>query len=771
MPSDSNSGRLLALESSNIFERTKYLTEVYRNALAREVQQLGYQIERRDHGFELAGVPPELLARFSKRSQQRDAAIAIREAELSRELSRDEIAVLVRENRAGKQYELTPDEVRQRQLDQVSESELQQLHALKHTPRPAVEGGSPGLDEAITRAADHLFERRTVVPEYEFTAEVIRQAYGQYPLWEVHQAIARSPALLHADGQVSTQVALELERSLVDKLNSGVGIYDNVLGYATLDVLERLSQEQQQAVQALLGSFDRVAVLRGRAGTGKTHALATAIEGMTRIERQVACFAPSTQAVDLLKNDGAVQQADGRASAGQVLSQTETVQRLLVDPALQQSIRRKVIIVDEYGLLSTRQLKELVEVVEAQRSRLILVGDSGQHKSVEAGDAARIVERETRVRVAELKEVRRQAANPAYRAAAEDLAAGRVATGLRKLDQMGAIVEVDNPTSRRVQMVEEWFRASQETKSIRTREGTQERAKTALMVAPTWAEIDALNAHARERLRKAGKLIGEDHAFVSLRAKDWTKAQQKDLRHYQPGNILVAHKNTKHFAKGDELRVVRKEKRRLVVARGAEEFSVSPRQSGLAWTVCEERPLAVAAGDRVRLRAVTWAQSTDGRFRRLSNGTTVTVQSVNPSGQLVLADGSVLKTRQVSHGYAMTSHAAQGLTVDKVFIAGASSREGLYVSATRGREGLRIFVPDRVAFLDADELRSEARTSAQEFARRHRLQTGLRATMARGWRHLQFLRAAFASRQESDSDTSPQTSISPENNSRMSARL
>ncbi|MBV5332211.1 relaxase domain-containing protein, partial [bacterium] len=79
--------RLLALESSNIFERTRYLTEVYRNVLAREVQQLGYAIERREHGFELAGVSSNILERFSKRAQERDAAIATREAELGRELT------------------------------------------------------------------------------------------------------------------------------------------------------------------------------------------------------------------------------------------------------------------------------------------------------------------------------------------------------------------------------------------------------------------------------------------------------------------------------------------------------------------------------------------------------------------------------------------------------------------------------------------------------------------------------------------------------------
>ena len=139
----------------------------------------------------------------------------------------------------------------------------------------------------------------------------------------------------------------------------------------------------------------------------------------------------------------------------------------------------------------------------------------------------------------------------------------------------------------------------------------------------------------------------------------------------------MAHKARKHFAKGDELRVVRKERHRLVVTRGAQELSVSPRQSGLAWTVCDERPLDVAAGERMRLRAVSYVETNDGRKRRLANGTTVMVQAVDATGRLTLADGSLLLTRQVVHGYALTSHAAQGLTVDKVFLAGAISGEGL----------------------------------------------------------------------------------------------
>ena len=93
---------------------------------------------------------------------------------------------------------------------------------------------------------------------------------------------------------------------------------------------------------------------------------------------------------------------------------------------------------------------------------------------------------------------------------------GRGGEGLAKLDAMGAIVEVENPTARRAQMVAEWFAASKETKSVRTEAGPQEDAKTALMVAPTWAEIDALNTHARGQLRATGKFTGDEHTFASL---------------------------------------------------------------------------------------------------------------------------------------------------------------------------------------------------------------------------------------------------------------
>ena len=708
------SAPLYALESRPIFDQSGYLTEVYRHALAREVRQLGYAIERREHGFELAEVPVELLARFSKRAEERDRAIAAREAELGRELSHDEIALLVREHRPKKQYELSSDEVRRHQEAQMSADELQQLRSLRRDPPKEPPVREP-LEAVIARTAAHVFERRTVVPLPEFTAEVIRESYGDHPLADIKAAVGREQCgLLHSHGNVSTQAALDAERDLVARVNAGVATYGE-LGFLRSEVRERLAPEQRVAVETILNSRDTVTVFRGRAGSGKTTTLAYAIEGMAVVHLEVACFAPSTQAVSLLQQDGAEQRLTGRPAAAQALANATTVQRLLVDEALQQSITAKLLVVDEYGLLSAGQLNSLLKIAGKRGARLLLVGDSAQHKSVEAGDGARILEKETRVTMAELRTIRRQAANPVYLAAAQDLAAGQFASALKKLDAMGAVVEIADPVARRTRMVELWHDTIRGKKTVGQAD-IQAQPQTALMIAPTWHEIDALNACARAMLRKTGEISGTDQTFVALRSRDLTRAQQREARHYRPGDILVAHSATKHFQKNDELRVVRRDGRRLIVARGQVEFSVSPRQSGRAWVVCEERSLAVAAGDRIRLRAVGQTMTADGKRRRLANGTTVVVQSVNADGRLVLADGSTLQGRQAVAAYATTSHAAQGLTVDHVFIAGAASQEGLYVSATRGRLGIRIFVPDREEFLNGAGLRREARMSALEFA-------------------------------------------------------
>ena len=69
-----------ALEARGMYDAIRYGTAVYRNELAKRVQQIGYRIAPAKHGFEIEGVSDVVVKRFSKRAQQRDAVVQEMEA-------------------------------------------------------------------------------------------------------------------------------------------------------------------------------------------------------------------------------------------------------------------------------------------------------------------------------------------------------------------------------------------------------------------------------------------------------------------------------------------------------------------------------------------------------------------------------------------------------------------------------------------------------------------------------------------------------------------
>jgi hypothetical protein len=131
--------------------------------------------------------------------------------------------------------------------------------------------------------------------------------------------------------------------------------------------------------------------------------------------------------------------------------------------------------------------------------------------------------------------------------------------------------------------------------------------------------------------------------------------------------------------------------------------------------VCEQRALAIAPGERLLL------QANDARHG-LINGQLVVVKNVEDT-RITLADGRILPAdfRRFTHGYAVTSHAAQGKTVDDVFLVASSrslaaiNRQQFYVSISRGRLRCRIFTDDRELLRDRLG-KSAQRTAALELS-------------------------------------------------------
>jgi conjugative relaxase-like TrwC/TraI family protein len=172
-----------ALQAGGMYDAIRYGTAVYRNELAKRVQQIGYRIQPAKHGFQIEGVSDEVMHRFSKRARQRDQVVQEMELKLGRKLTNNEISHAVHQSRAKKLKGISSAEVRERQVAQLQPDELQALQKLVASVQRSGQPRIAGLEnQVLNYAVAHLFERKSVVPEHELLNVALSQRLGEVDL-------------------------------------------------------------------------------------------------------------------------------------------------------------------------------------------------------------------------------------------------------------------------------------------------------------------------------------------------------------------------------------------------------------------------------------------------------------------------------------------------------------------------------------------------------------------------------------------------------------
>lgn len=377
------------------------------------------------------------------------------------------------------------------------------------------------------------------------------------------------------------------------------------------------------------------------------------------------------------------------SGAAEVLRQeltpdTDTLQQLLVNKELQRRLQGQTIIVDEAGFISIRQMHELFNVAYRGDNRL----DIKQHSSVEAGDALRALERYGNLKVATLRTIRRQI-DFGYRKAVEFLARKKAYRAFEQFEALGAVKEISDPQ-------ELFDRAASDYVS------TILKGKSCLAISPVWSEIYQFTDAVRAKLKEKNLLQSEEKTVETFRSFQWTDAQTKDVQNYAPGDVLLFHRSVEAFAKGESIRFIEREEQQLVVEKSSgERFAFNPKKI-TSYEVGLRQEISVAIGEHLLIRG-------NHKPRKLQNGDIVEVVGFGENNSLLLKDGREIPSdfQQFTHGYATTSHAAQGKTVDRgiVMMSDAGIHAGnlkqAYVSNSRFRESQTIYVSDRDAARDA----------------------------------------------------------------------
>jgi Ti-type conjugative transfer relaxase TraA len=252
-----------------------------------------------------------------------------------------------------------------------------------------------------------------------------------------------------------------------------------------------LSSEQKAAFEHVTGAHG-LSIVVGYAGTGKSAMLGVARDAWEQAGYRVQGAALSGIAAENLEAGSGI----ASRTLASLEHQWERGEKLLGF--------RDVLIIDEAGMIGTRQLERIISEVERRGAKVVLVGDPEQLQAIEAGAAFRSLhERHGGV---EIMEVRRQQEGW-QRDATRHLATGRTGEAIEAYDQAGHVHSADTRDAARAALIERWDSERQASPD-----------DSRIILAHTNDEVRVLNLAARERLKQAGE-IGEDVAVTTERGE------------------------------------------------------------------------------------------------------------------------------------------------------------------------------------------------------------------------------------------------------------
>jgi conjugative relaxase-like TrwC/TraI family protein len=415
-------GRWLSLDGRELFEAQKAAGMLYKAALRAElVARLGVSWGEVDAngGAEITGVPHALVEHFSKRRAQVEAAAARlvgeRETALGRSLTGDERAAAYQlatyQSRAAKgEGGETTSGLRARWRAEADATGLgpgrwagEVFRKRRVTRREAVLrrlGLTDSLDLAVTEAIEQL-ERTHATWGRSQLVEALTVALPAHRMGSsggvretveavadrvlIHPDVVRltspdRPDVRHGGVRYSTWWTLRTEQGVLDTVETGrtAGVAVVEEGQVSLAASE-LGADQAAAVSRLCGGGERVAVLVGPAGSGKSRTLGAARQAWDAAGIRVRGVAPSAVAAGVLGEQAGIP--------------SETLAKFLLEQSRGRDRvgRGEVIVCDEASMVATRDLAQLVLLAERSEAKVVLVGDHHQLGSVDAGGLFRLL--------------------------------------------------------------------------------------------------------------------------------------------------------------------------------------------------------------------------------------------------------------------------------------------------------------------------------------------------------------------------------------------
>jgi conjugative relaxase-like TrwC/TraI family protein len=495
-------GRWTALDGRDLYRHRLAADAIYRACYQRELSRsLGVEWMPADtHGNrELQGMPEELVRAFSKRADQIDLEVERLEAS-GRERTPRLVKWAVHATRKPKEHQ-APETLYGRWRAEAAERGVDADTLVRQVTDRTREQDRGVSNLAVKRAFNRLAgpDGLTALAS-TFAHQDVIAALGA----EVAGASRRELEAL-ADGFLAERaVAVVAERALEERRWSTpelLGVEQRLVAAAVERGAEHTAVASHEAVRAALAAHPTagedqqgmvrdvcqggagVALVVGRAGTGKTFALGVARHAWQLDGYRLLAAAPTGIATVSLEAEG--------------FEEVATIDRLLgdLDRRTERLDQRTVLVVDEAGMAGSRKLARLLDHAQRAEAKVVLVGDDRQLAAIDAGGGFRALR--LRLGASELTENRRQR-HAWEREALELVRSGLVEEAVAAYREHQRVVVAESKTAATLALLQDWWQAYQDAE--------RDPSQDVVVLAHRRAEVDRLNTHCQRLLALQGRL-------------------------------------------------------------------------------------------------------------------------------------------------------------------------------------------------------------------------------------------------------------------------
>jgi conjugative relaxase-like TrwC/TraI family protein len=671
-------GKTRTLDSRELFVQKKTIGAYYDHTFAHHLKEQGFEIEWTSaHTFEIKGYQKDQLEAFSGRRQQIREHLAAQNIKLEHATAQQkEIACL-----ESRPIKLNKNEPIDREIQQTRWQEESDRLGIIH-PQPIQTlnklyelNPHPGsLNETINASIENATAYKVALTRQELLRVALAHTQEHYSPSEIEPALSNHPALIQTlDGRLTTQQTLEREQFILKTANGTQNTQPPLSSQeriAQVAQTTQLNEGQTQALYHIATSPDLIALVQGNAGAGKTYMLNAFRECLTPEARtQLRGLAPSAAAAETLETETSIPSI--------------TLDRYLLTPN-DQTPKNQTLLIDEAGMISSQQMERLIRKAQATQSRIILVGDTQQLNSIEAGAPFRLLQERSNLKTATLSENLRQK-TPHLFIAANLAAEQQTNEALETLDRHNSIQEISD-LNQRNQSVAEQYLAREPREQART-----------LILCDTNQDRQAITDQIRANYISNSTLGETSRTLAILYPKKLDPQALTQAYSYQKGDVIRFTRRNTPFPDA-YYRVAEVKDQSLILKDRTGQFKEILLSEYKEREVYQCQSLEIRAGDRLRF-------TRNQRFRNQINGQPYTIEALNPDNTIEIRTKGqryTVTANQLLHSdyaYCRTVYSAQGWTSAEAIWAPQQTpvREQTYVALTRAKESLQILTLNRAA--------------------------------------------------------------------------